>query len=950
MPHTERRPLDLLVAAVTVAGILAIVGSVVRATGAPAPDAWRIAIVGAACGFGDLALLHLRFGHDQHSFTWSEIALVVGLVVLPAPWLGIAGPLAVAVAHLATRRPPMKVAFNALSFAIGVELAHAVVGLGGADLSSHTVGDVGTWVWLALASLAYFSWNTTAVAAAVAFSQGARVRDVARRGLALNLLVWACNTATAIVLVTAVSASPLTVAMLPFVVSVLFVVYRGYLHAIEQRDLWEVLHATSHELQQVGEAEIAGVVLTRIPALLHATYAELLVVSGPAARVYRTGQDGPVAGSVHDLAGVFWPRVACEHASFTLDVVDAPPRQAAELSALGLRTCVVAPLLARDTCIGAVRVGFGGPVRLRRGEHQVLDTIANHVAAALDNALLFDRTRAERSELNRIVEQSSDGIAALDARGRVQRWNPAMARITGVDATEAIGRPLFEGLVALDRTGAALDTRRLTKELVAGTRSISVELETPDGRRCIDLSSAPSIDDGGALIVVVAHDATERREFEAQLTHQALHDPLTGLPNRTLLLDRLSHALAGARRDGRRVAVLFCDLDRFKVVNDSLGHETGDALLLTAAERIMSCVRDGDTAARFGGDEFVVLCEETGGDSIHRVARRLARVLGAPYRIAGREVFVTASIGIAMSEDGQDDPSDLLRDADAAMYLAKDRGRDRIELFSADMRDRALARLEVENDLRRALDRDELRLHYQPYVQLGEHGSVVGCEALVRWQHPDRGLLGPAEFVALAEETGLIHALGKWVLEEACRALATAPDDATCVAVNVSPHQLADHRFVDTVRGVLAAYEVAPRRLCLEITETAVIGDLDCALDALHDLRALGVRLALDDFGTGYSALSYLRLLPVDLIKIDRSFVARLADSPRDRAIVEGIISLAHALGLVVVAEGVERNDEARALVELGCDLAQGFLFARPAEGLPTGATARQLVLATPAA
>lgn len=440
----------------------------------------------------------------------------------------------------------------------------------------------------------------------------------------------------------------------------------------------------------------------------------------------------------------------------------------------------------------------------------------------------------------------------------------------------------------------------------------------------------------------VLHDISERKAFESQLAHQATHDPLTGLPNRVLLLDRLGTALERARRHEKRVGVLFLDLDHFKVVNDSLGHGVGDRLLMAIAERLSALVRPGDTVARFGGDEFVVLCEdlETRAEAV-AVAERVNNVLSGPFVIDDSEVYVGVSIGIAFPDDADADPGTLIRDADAAMYRAKERGRARFEIFDNKMRASAVDRLDIENALRRAQERRELRVFYQPIISL-RTGAILGVEALIRWEHPERGLLNPNEFIRVAEETGLIVPMGAWVLDQSCRQVmrwqASMPHlPPLKISVNLSGRQLGHPKLVADVQAIITETHVDPAQVELEITESVLMDDVEMSAETLGHLKTLGVKLVVDDFGTGYSSLSYLRRFPVDVLKVDQSFVDGLGVDPSDSAIVTAIVTLAHTLGLEAVAEGIETETQLTELRRLDCDMGQGFFVARPGTGHDIG-------------
>jgi diguanylate cyclase (GGDEF)-like protein/PAS domain S-box-containing protein len=524
-------------------------------------------------------------------------------------------------------------------------------------------------------------------------------------------------------------------------------------------------------------------------------------------------------------------------------------------------------------------------------------------------------------------EDAPIGMALVGLDGTIQRVNACMCEVTGRTEEGLVGMPLDGLTPEEDRDGAGWPA-------VSGVE-VERRFARADGSVGWGLWQHSLVRDRGdepAYWVSHVLDISARKGVERQLDYQAHHDPLTGLPNRTLFLHHLRELIDQSGEDD--VAVLFVDLDNFKLINDSLGHGAGDRLLVVVAERMRRVVRPGDVIARFGGDEFAVTIGRAGGETAaRRVADRLASALRAPVELDGRQRFVTASFGVRSLPAGVADPESLLRDADAAMYRAKELGKARCEVFDTSMRERAVERLDLEGGLRHALERGELRVLYQPQVELAT-GRIVGAEALLRWHHPERGVVVPPLFIPIAEQTGLIVPIGAWVLEEACRQAAIWAQEtgrALTMAVNVSPRQLASPEFAGVVGGALATTGLHPNLLCLEITESAVMADPEAATAVLERLKAIGVRLAIDDFGVGYSSLAQLKaLLPVDTIKIDKSFVDGVTADGEDQAIVDAVLRLAEGLGLAAVAEGVENAEQVEALLGMGCVLSQGFHFARP--------------------
>ncbi|MGA2991715.1 MAG: EAL domain-containing protein, partial [Candidatus Korobacteraceae bacterium] len=573
---------------------------------------------------------------------------------------------------------------------------------------------------------------------------------------------------------------------------------------------------------------------------------------------------------------------------------------------------------------------------------------------ALYQQLISHRIRrrlAQREELLRLItDNARDMIAVVDMEGRGLYNSPSYQKVLGYSLEELQATSALEQIHPADRTKVAEAAAEAGRTGVG--RTLEYRMRHRDGTwRTLESTASVIVDSKGApaKMVIVNRDITARKRAEEQLLYRALHDNLTNLPNRALLADRLQQAFTHARRHAEyKFAVLFIDIDDFKKFNDSFGHTFGDQLIIEVGRRITESLRcedtvsrmtlwndDGETIARLGGDEFAVLLNDIRDptDAL-RVANRIHQVLAIPFTINSHEVFASASIGIALDAPALEMPEDLLRDADIAMYRAKALGKNRCEVFDTEMHARAVHRLKLETDLRRAVEREEFRVHYQPIISL-QNGRIAGLEALLRWEHPELGLLSPGDFIPIAEATGLIVPISRWVMFESCRQLRLwhllyPSDPPLSIAVNISSKELARPDLVDNVRSALQYTGIDPHCLWLEITETAAMEDADMTRSVLTQLKELDICLSIDDFGTGYSSLTRLQSFPVDTLKIDRSFINNMDKDTATREIVRVIIMLGQHLGLKLVAEGTERIGQVNDLKELGCEFAQGYFFSKP--------------------
>jgi diguanylate cyclase (GGDEF)-like protein/PAS domain S-box-containing protein len=832
-----------------------------------------------------------------------SVAFVVDFaaLLLLGPHVAIAisaiGGLTQSTVRVVKRNPPYRILFNVGALVVTMQTAGFVYGVLGGS----------TWrlVWphdtvpLVAATLSYFLVNSGTIAIAVALSTYQRIRRVWHHNFlwgAPSYFVGACVAAAIAEIV-----SHGWWAILPLVGIPMYVTYRAY--SVYARRLED-----EHRHREVIESLNEGMIVVR-----------------------RTGEIALWNDAIERITGVPRERV------------------------IGKSLVEAVPALLATRLPESVQAAFDNE-RANSIEHFALECngrrriLQIRMFPFVAGTTVFLNDITERAEAEEALKRSEEryALAAAGANDGMWDWDlthaeiyfsPRWKTMVGLPPGDSSARPedWFERVHPEDIAGIQAALRA---HIAGQTGHLEHEhrVRHEDGtyRSMLCRGVAVRKDNGHvSRIAGSLTDITERAVVQEQLRHAALHDTLTGLPNRALFVELLSQELERSkRRVDRSFAVLFLDLDRFKVVNDSLGHSMGDELLKNVTRRLESCLRDGDVIARLGGDEFTILLNDLKDPSqANTVANRFQEVLRWPFALNGHEMFVSASIGIALSRPGYTRPEDMLRDADTAMYRAKALGKARHELFDSSMHALAVDRLSLENDLRWAMERGEFALHYQPIVSLPTQ-SWTGFEALLRWKR-DGQYMPPAEFIPLAEETGMIEPIGRWVLEEACRQAATwraqFPEGPSLgITVNVSARQFTLPTFLETVRHAVQAVNLCPCDLRLEITETTLMDNAEQAARVLRELRAVGIKVYLDDFGTGFSSLSYLHRFPVDTLKIDRSFVASLSGHKSQPAIVQSIVALANSLGTHVIAEGVETEEQMEELIRLGCSQAQGYLFSKP--------------------
>jgi diguanylate cyclase (GGDEF)-like protein/PAS domain S-box-containing protein len=709
---------------------------------------------------------------------------------------------------------------------------------------------------------------------------------------------------------------------------------QALVHASDESELLDSVCSTmlvlgGYDLVWVGLAEndAAKTVRTAMqsghrrphPDLTSATWGQDPLGLGPTGTAIRTGQPAICRDIASDPSLAPWKDAAAEHS---------------------LRACAAIPMIHAGETIGALTIYASEPRLFDAREMELLRELADDVTFGIMSRRAAAARRQAEDLLrlrDRVIESSSNGILINDLKrpnNPIIYVNPAFERMTGYSAREVIGRnPRF--LIRTDRDQPGLERIRIALREKREGRAVLRSYHKDGTMFWVELSMSPVANEAGEAthFVTILNDVTERQLYQEELEHQAYHDALTGLANRNLLPDRIRQSILHAHRSNQAVAVLLLDLDHFKLVNDSLGHAVGDSLLVSVAERLMGAVREGDTVARIGGDEFVVVLADA--DREEHVTAATQRVMDAvvePVVIKGKEFYMTASIGVSVyPRDGQDAET-LLKNADVAMYRAKEHGRNNYQFYTPEMNERLTERISLVSGLRRALKRNEFRLYFQPLVDV-RSGQVRSVEVLTHWHHPQRGIVSPSVFIPVTEETGLIRPLGEWVLRGACEQGRQWQDmgfPGIVVAVNLSANQFRQKNLTELVERALHATGLDPGHLELELTESVVMHNVDEVLSTLRDLKSIGVNISLDDFGTGYSSLSYLKRFPIDKLKIDRTFVRDIISNPEDAAIARAVIAMAHSLDMRVVAEGVETAEQLEFLRANHCDLFQGFYYARP--------------------
>jgi diguanylate cyclase (GGDEF)-like protein/PAS domain S-box-containing protein len=899
-----------------------LVAGVVRLIRArsPRPESGAVIdalIVGTGVGLLSWVYLMAPYAHDPGLTAISRV-VSMAYPLMDLLLLVVAARLAIGPGR---REPAFHLLVAAVTALFATDAIYGYITLNGTYETGSAL-DVG---WLVY----YFCWGAAALHPSMRSlgERGPDHRVPFTRGRRL-VLTGMTLMAPAVMVIQAVRDQPLDLSVTVTGSVALFVLAMARMGGIVAEHEW----AEDRE-RTLREAGAALVTVTTTEATYEAAVAAVRRLAGPEAAVRRCahGPDG-LPEAVRGALGHRQP-VRLDRDGALWAALDLPPAHP---------SAVLAPLFVRGSFRGCVVAST--PVPARRELLDGMAAVASQASLALDALLLAEGLHRRRNEarFHTLVQHSSDVVTVVDAHLKVAYMSPSAERVFGYDPAPLLGRPLLELVHPEDRPRVAALLARVSQPGVRIPEVVESRVRRRDGSWAhtetlwTNLLHDPEI----AGVVLNTRDISERKAVEEELAHQAFHDSVTGLANRALFRDRVEHALERQHRVGSTLSVLFVDIDDFKTVNDSLGHAAGDRLLVEVARRLKTCVRAADTAARLGGDEFGLLLEDAGEAATVQVAEHVLAALDPPCLLDGQEVFVRASVGIRVSEPGHlagggaEGAEPLLRDADAAMYMAKSLGKNRYQLFESTMHERVVRRLELGADLQRATENGEFILHFQPVVELAT-GAVSGFESLIRWAHPGRGVIAPADFVSFAEETGLIIPIGRWVLEEACRRARSwqerFPDrSGWTVAVNLSARQLQHPGIAADVEAALARAGLDPALLVIEITESVMMRDTEASAAKLGQLKDLGVKVAIDDFGTGYSSLTYIREFPIDILKVDKTFVDRMNESREDAAVTSAIMGLAAVLDLVTVAEGIESPAQADQLLRLGCTYGQGFHFSRP--------------------